>query len=60
MHYNVVKSFLFTTAWMQEVEQCREQLPRTTIYKNFCLGRVDLSWVNLQQYVWFLGKAEPM
>jgi len=24
------------------------------------LGRVDLWWVNLQQYVWFLGKAEPM
>ncbi|MBE3675002.1 hypothetical protein PPAR_b0159 [Pseudoalteromonas paragorgicola KMM 3548] len=24
------------------------------------LGRVELWWVNLQQYVWFLGKAEPM
>jgi hypothetical protein len=24
------------------------------------LGRVDLWWLNLQQYVWFLGKAEPM
>jgi len=24
------------------------------------LGRVDLLWLNLQQYVWFLGKAEPM
>ena len=24
------------------------------------LGRVDLWWVNFQQYVWFLGKAEPM
>ncbi|ATC88617.1 hypothetical protein PARC_b0414 [Pseudoalteromonas arctica A 37-1-2] len=24
------------------------------------LGRVDLWWVNLQQYVWLLGKAEPM
>ncbi|MBE0361586.1 hypothetical protein [Pseudoalteromonas sp.] len=24
------------------------------------LGRVDLWWVNLQQTVWFLGKAEPM
>jgi hypothetical protein len=24
------------------------------------LGRVELWWVNLQQYVWFLGKAELM
>ena len=24
------------------------------------LGRVDLWWVNLQQNVWFLGKAESM
>ncbi|MBE0380982.1 hypothetical protein PCARR_a2686 [Pseudoalteromonas carrageenovora IAM 12662] len=24
------------------------------------LGRVALWWLNLQQYVWFLGKAEPM
>jgi len=24
------------------------------------LGRVDPSWLNLQQYVWYLGKAEPM
>jgi len=23
-------------------------------------GRVELWWVNLQQYVWFLGKAELM
>ncbi|GAA80215.1 hypothetical protein P20495_2727 [Pseudoalteromonas sp. BSi20495] len=24
------------------------------------LGRVELWWLNLHQYVWFLGKAEPM
>jgi hypothetical protein len=24
------------------------------------LGRVDLWWLNLQQCVWFLGKAELM
>jgi hypothetical protein len=24
------------------------------------LGRVELWWGNLQQYVWFLGKVEPM
>ena len=30
------------------------------LFMRCTLGRVDLWWVNLQQSVWFLGKAESI